>query len=275
MSQIHTYDRYETEKAYAEFVATYHKLLSKVEDYYKNANTSVVLDIIPDKMAKVLRVETAREKEEQAKCPDPCTSADNIPSGHQVLNKLAKLPKFKSFKSGHEKSIVQLCVALQHAHNTAAEVAGHLAFQGHTLHPDQFNFILKHSVHPLVQLSVPAGLSDPTHLQFQHPALTEEECFEEKAINSVLPMPHHPDLEKLPQKDPTHCLAAAVHYILRFKLFKNNPSQGTTADKFHVEWKKFYQVVTGKTYDAEKKTPKALKIKKDKAVTEKPTKTTE
>ena len=52
-------------------------------------------------MAKLLRVETAHEKE-QAKCPDPCTSADNIPGGHQVLNKLATLPNFKPFKSGHE-----------------------------------------------------------------------------------------------------------------------------------------------------------------------------
>ena len=226
-------------------------------------------------MAKMLRVETAQEKEEQAKCPDPRTSADNVPSRHQMLNKLAQLPKFKPFKSGHEKSIVQLCVALQCAHNTAVEVAGHLTFLDHTLHLDQFSFILKHSVHPLVQTSVPAGLPDPTCLQFEHPTLSEEECFEEKAINSVLPMVHHPDLEKLPPKDPTHCLAAAVHYVLRFRLFKKNPSQGMAVDKFQVECKKFYQVITGKMYDAGKKTPKALKMKKDKAVTEKPTKTTE
>ena len=48
-----------------------------------------------------------------------------------------------------------------------------------------------------------------------------------------------------------------------------------TVDKFQVEWKKFYQSVTSKTHDAGKKTLKALKMKKDKAVTEKPTKTTE
>ena len=63
-SKFHTYDRYETEKAYPEIVAIYHKLLSEVEDYYKHANLSVVLDIIPEKMAKMLRVETAWEKEE-------------------------------------------------------------------------------------------------------------------------------------------------------------------------------------------------------------------
>ena len=67
--RIHTYDRYETEKAYPEFVATYHKLLSKVEDYYKHTIPSVVLDIIHDKIAKMLRVETAQEKKEQTPTP--------------------------------------------------------------------------------------------------------------------------------------------------------------------------------------------------------------
>ena len=201
-SQIHTYDRYETEKAYPQFVETYLKLLSAVEDCYSFTEASIVLDIIPDKMAKLLRVKTAHEKEEQAKCPNPCTSADNIPSRHQMLNKLATLPNFKPFKSGHEMSIVQLFMALQHAHNTVAKVAGYLAFLGCTLHPDQFSFILKHSVRPLIQLSVPAGLSDPTCLQFEHLVLMEEEPFKEKAISSVLPMPDHPDLEKLPPKTP-------------------------------------------------------------------------
>ena len=37
-----------------------------------------------------------------------------------------------------------------------------------------------------------------------------------------------------------------------------------TVDKFQVEQKKFYQAITSKTYDAGKKTPKALKMKKDK-----------
>ena len=156
-----------------------------MEDYNNHAIPSVVLDIIPCKMAKIMRVETAWEKEDQAKCPDPCTSADNVPSGHQMLNKLAQLPNFKPFKSGHEKSIVQLCVTLQRAHNTAAEVTGHLIFLGCTLHLDQFSFILKHSVHPLMQISVPPSLSDPNCLQFEHPTLSEEEHFEEKAINSV------------------------------------------------------------------------------------------
>ena len=45
-------------------------------------------------------------------------------------------------------------------------------------------------------------------------------------------------------------------------------------DRFQVEQKKFYQAVTSKMYDAEKKAPKALKMKKDKVVMDKPTKPT-
>ena len=63
-SQIHMYDRYETKKAYPKFVENYLKLLSTVEDYYSSAEASIVLNIIPDKMAKLLRVETTREKEQ-------------------------------------------------------------------------------------------------------------------------------------------------------------------------------------------------------------------
>ena len=57
---------------------------------------------------------------------------------------------------------------------------------------------------------------------------------------------------------------------LRCQLFKNNLSQGTTADTFQVERKKFYQAITSKTYDGGKKPIKAMKMQKEqKEVTEK------
>ena len=174
-NRIHSYNRYDTKRAYPEFVDTYLKLLSEVEDYYGSAKVSIVLDTVEDKMAKMLRMETAHEKEEQVKCPNPHTSADNMLSGHQMLNKLAALPNFKTIKSGQEMSIIQLFPTLQQAHNTVAKVAGHLTLLDHTLDPEQFSFILKHSVRLLIQLFIHVGLSDPTHLQFEHPALTEEE----------------------------------------------------------------------------------------------------
>ena len=213
-NRIHSHACYEVEQAYPKFIDKYAKQLAEVEDYFKPAKVSALLDIIKDKTAKMLLIETAHEWEEQAKCPDSCTSDIKILSGHQMLNKLANLPKFKTIKSGHKMTIAQLFTALQKANNMATEVMDHLTFLGHTLHPEQFTSTLKHSVCPLFQISVPAGLSDPTRLKFEHPALTEKERFEEKVINDVLPLPHHPKLEDLPPKDPTHCLATAVHYTI-------------------------------------------------------------
>ena len=100
-NRIHSYNHYEAEQAYPEFIDKIAKLLAEVEDYFKPAKVSVVLDIIKDKTAKMLQMETAHEQEDQAKCPDPHTIDDKIPSGHQMLKKLVTLPNFKTIKSGH------------------------------------------------------------------------------------------------------------------------------------------------------------------------------
>ena len=60
------------------------------------------------------------------------------------------------------------------------------------------------------------------------------------------------------------CLAAAVHYTLREKLFdKFHESQGKITDIFQVERKKFFTSVTGRTYDANKKFTKTEKKEKE------------
>ena len=51
--------------------------------------------------------------------------------------------------------------------------------------------------------------------------------------------------------------------MLHCCLFKNKESQGTTADTFQVKRKKFYQAVSGKTYDTGKKLSKAEKLEKE------------
>ena len=76
-SRIHSYDRYETELAYPEFVDTYLELFSEVEDYYDHTKASIVLDTIEDKMAKMLQMETTHKKE-QAKCPNPVPTTSQV-----------------------------------------------------------------------------------------------------------------------------------------------------------------------------------------------------
>ena len=111
-------------------------------------------------------------------------------------------------------AIVQLFFALKRAHNTAAEVTGHLAFLGRTLSPGQFSFILKHSVRPLIQFNIAPHLCQPGKLTFVKADLTPEEAFKQQPVNKMLPKPYHPKLQKVENKHATCCLAAAVHYQL-------------------------------------------------------------
>ena len=94
--------------------------------------------------------------------------------------------------------------------------------------------------------------------------MSSEEAFEQRAVNTILPHSHHPNLDGMESKHATRCLAAVVHYTLRQKLFsKFHESQANVADMFLVERKKFFTLVTGRTYDAGKKLTKAKKKEKE------------
>ena len=108
-----------------------------------------------------------------------------------------------------------------------------------------------------MQLQVPARLCNPADLTFTKASLTEEEMFEQRAVNNILPRPHHPDLEAVDPKHPTRALAAAIHYQIRKKMFTKFPaSQTEIADLFQVEWKKFFTSITGCEYEGGKKMTK-------------------
>ena len=82
--------------------------------------------------------------------------------------------------------------------------------------------------------------------------------FEQRAVNNMLPRPHHPNLEAVDPKHPTRALAAAIHYQIRKKMFKTKfpASQNEIADLFEVERKKFFTSITGREHEAGKKMPK-------------------
>ena len=131
-----------------------------------------------------------------------------------ILNNLEALPGFKKFKGGERSAISELFTSLQSAHNASAKVAGHLAVLARTLQPSQFEFILKHIVHPLIQFEVPPRLCNPAELHFVKSNLTTGETFEQRAMNTILSRPYHPKLETVESKHPTRCLAVVVHYQL-------------------------------------------------------------
>ena len=47
-NRIHSYNLFDIENAYPDFISTYHKLLSRVEDYYSHADKETVLTTIKD-----------------------------------------------------------------------------------------------------------------------------------------------------------------------------------------------------------------------------------
>ena len=95
-NHIHSYNPFNVENAYPDFISTYHKLLSRMEDYYSHADKETLLKIIKDVQCKLIRVNTAKDQEDCKKCPDPIT-------GDAMVNKLRDLPNFSSIKAHHKE----------------------------------------------------------------------------------------------------------------------------------------------------------------------------
>ena len=226
-------------------------------DTHPGPDKELVLDLIDDKTCKVIHVETQKDSEDRKKCPYLCISTPNLMTGAAALTRLATLPNFKKIDGDDRAKVCDLFDSLHTAHAAIADVTGNLATLGRRLDPTQFQFLLKHSVWPLVQLQVPARLCNPADLTFTKTSLTDEEMFEQRAVNNMLPRPHHPNLEAVDPKHPTRALAAAIHYQIRKKMFTKFPaSQNEIADLFEVERKKFFTSITGHEYEEGKKVTK-------------------
>ena len=97
----------------------------------------------------MLRVKTSKETERREKFPDPRKKTVNIMTGTQALSRLAAMPNFKAIEGEQKQMVCELFDSLQMLHTAIADVTGSLATLGRTLDPSQFQFLLKHSVHPL------------------------------------------------------------------------------------------------------------------------------
>ena len=199
---MHQYEPYSIENAYTDFVTDYYDLLCNVEDYFKDTSIETVLELVDDTTCKILWVETAKDRQQQEKCKDLMVSADNILTGTAMINRLASLPNFKSITNEHKETIIELFLSLQQAHNAAAKTVGHLASLAHVLNADQFSYLLKHSMRPLVQLQIPPWLCHPGKLHFAKENLSTDEMYEQKAVNVILPRPQDLKLDSIEQNMP-------------------------------------------------------------------------
>ena len=166
------------------------------------------------------------------------------------------LQNLPCFDKRGQQAVTRLFNCLQEAHSYLAEVAKQVVMVSEVSSPEQFTFVLQHAVRPLIQLKIPPHLSAPTELKFEKERLTPEELNEENCCNLILPQPFHPKFAKLDTKDPTRCLAAAAHFLIRKKLFNSKITQLHVAKVFAVAEKKLHLAISGRKYDPGKKASK-------------------
>ena len=162
MADINGYDHYKQEEAYTKFIRKYVKELRNLDDYFKDASPSTILNIIDDKMCEYIRKPP----------PDPqaikiCTFEENIPTGHHVLQELAHEQPSPALDDASQEAVVQLFANLQFVNEYSAKVAKAMAKLGAITTPSQFCFIMKRALRPLIQLQIPPPTTViPSQLEF-------------------------------------------------------------------------------------------------------------
>ena len=82
------------EENYQVLIAEYHYSLCIIEDYFKQADRKLILELKDDTTCKLLRTTTPKDAADKEKCPDPRVSTENLMTGHRALNRLAGFTKF-------------------------------------------------------------------------------------------------------------------------------------------------------------------------------------
>ena len=150
VTTIHNYEPYALQSCYETLIDEYYQELIKIEDYFKEADKNLVLDLVDDKTCKIIRVETQKDSEDRKRCPDPRISTPNLMTGSAALTRLAALLNFEKIDGDDREKVCDLFDSLSTTHTAIADIAGNLATLGRRLDPTQFQFLLKHSVRPLV-----------------------------------------------------------------------------------------------------------------------------
>ena len=146
VTTIHNYEPYALQSCYETLIDEYYQELIKIEDYFKDADKNLVLDLVDDKTCKIICVETQKDSEDRKRCPDPHISTPNLMTGSAALTRLAALPNFEKIDGDDREKVCNLFNSLSTTHTAIADIAGNLATLGRRLDPTQFQFLLKHSV---------------------------------------------------------------------------------------------------------------------------------
>ena len=184
VNDIHGFNPYARQDAYKNFVHTLSQLLLELDStYFAHMNTQLVLDTIPDKEC----VAFLEHPEETADKVQQHVSSDKIPTGPEVMTKMHLDENITTFDQAGQQAITHLFSHLQDAQNHMSQVAAAVVQLSKVSSPEQFTFVLKLAVRPIIQLKIPLHLSPPTDLKFEKERLTQEETIEEYCCNLILP----------------------------------------------------------------------------------------
>ena len=140
IDELQSFDRYKAEAAYKYFVHKYLNELLKTDNaYYKNASIYPVLDTIEDKFCKIM-FEQDKDQIQQAQSPDDTEAAD------EFIHKLKKVENFDDLSEDAVKALSGMFAQLQLCHENVAKLARHMVQLTKTLQPEQFMYVMKHSL---------------------------------------------------------------------------------------------------------------------------------
>ena len=237
MESISSFNRYAQKDMYPTYVFKLHKRMMELDHkYFKCACVDTVLDTIPDKWCKIFVEKPADDTEDTIQQRQ---SQNTLPTGHNTLTRLVHEANHKALDDASEKVVVELFSQLSDAHDKLSKVTKSISKLGQITTPEQFSFVLKLALRPLIQLKVPLKLCSSGDLHFAKERLTQEECFKEMCINEILPNPFHNKLNTISNKHATCCLATTSHYLLRKKMFHSKISQATLTKEFMVVKKNY------------------------------------
>ena len=155
MNKVHNNEPYVIEEGYKVLIAEYHHALCGIEDYFKDADKTHVLQLIDNTSCKMLRMVTVNDAEDREKCTDPRISTENIMTGNHALNILAALLNFEAIGGVDREAVWDLFNSLQMAHSAIADVSRILATLGQRLDPNQFQFLLNTPTCPAASTCLP------------------------------------------------------------------------------------------------------------------------
>ena len=184
MESISSFNRYAAEDAYQNYVFKLHKRMVELDHkYFKYASVDTVLDTIPDKWCKLFVEKPVDNTEDTVEHRE---SLNTLPTGHDILTRLVHEPNHKALDDARHKVVVELFSQLSDAQDNLSKVTKSISKLGQITSPEQFSFVLKLAVRPLIQLKIPPHLCSPGDLCFAKERLTKEECFEEICVNEIL-----------------------------------------------------------------------------------------